>query len=105
MPAESPQSDQVKNARASLQLAFSVLGQVGLLTLGVIVVALVGGLWLDRLLSTKPLFTVLLMLASFPISYYIIYRIALNAVGKIEPVAGPPPRAKEEMQSDDNSTA
>ena len=104
MPAESPQSDQVKNARASLQLAFSVLGQVGLLTLGVIVVALVGGLWLDRLLSTKPLFTVLLMLASFPISYYIIYRIALNAVGKIKPAAGPP-RAKEEMQSDDNSSA
>jgi len=105
MPAESPQSDQVKNAQASLQLAFSVLGQVGLLTLGVIVVALVGGLWLDRLLSTKPLFTVLLMLASFPVSFYVIYRIALNAVGKIKPAAGRPPRAKEEMQSDDNSSA
>ncbi len=104
MPAESPESDQVKNARASLQLAFSVLGQVGLLTMGVIIVALVGGLWLDRLLSTKPLFTVLLMLASFPISYYIIYRIALNAVGRIKP-ASQPPRAKEEMQSDDNSSA
>ena len=105
MPAESPQSDQVKNARASLQLAFSVLGQVGLLTMGVIIVALVGGLWLDRVLSTKPLFTVLLMLASFPISYYIIYRIALNAVGRIKPAASQPPRAKEEMQSDDNSSA
>jgi F0F1-type ATP synthase assembly protein I len=86
-------------------LAFSVLGQVGLLTLGVIVVALVGGLWLDRLLSTKPLFTVLLMLASFPVSFYVIYRIALNAVGKIKPAAGRLPRAKEEMQSDDNSSA
>ncbi len=104
MPAESPPSDQVKNAQASLQLAFSVLGQVGLLTLGVIVVALVGGLWLDRLLSTKPLFTVLLMLVSFPVSFYVIYRIALNAVGKIKPAAGRP-RAKEEMQSDDNSSA
>jgi F0F1-type ATP synthase assembly protein I len=105
MPAESPQSDQVKNARASLQLAFSVLGQVGLLTMGVIIVALVGGLWLDRLLSTKPLFTVLLMLASFPISYYIIYRIALNAVGKIKPAAGQSSPKKEDMQSDDNSQA
>jgi len=105
MPAESPQSDQVKNARASLQLAFSVLGQVGLLTMGVIIVALVGGLWLDRLLSTKPLFTVLLMLASFPISYYIIYRIALNAVGKIKPAAGKSSPKKEDMQSDDNSQA
>ena len=105
MPAESPQSDQVKNARASLQLAFSVLGQIGVLTMGVIVVALVGGLWLDRLLSTKPLFTVLLMLASFPISYYIIYRIALNAVGKIKPAAGKSSPKKEDMQSDDNSQA
>ena len=105
MPAESPQSDQVKNARASLQLAFSVLGQVGLLTMGVIIVALVGGLWLDRQLSTKPLFTVLLMLASFPVSYYIIYRIALNAVGKIKPAAGKSSPKKEDMQSDDNSQA
>jgi F0F1-type ATP synthase assembly protein I len=87
-----------------LQLAFTVLGQIGVLTIGVIVVALVGGLWLDRQFSTKPLFTVLLMLASFPVSLFVIYRVALNAVGKIKPAGKSPPK-KEERQSDDNSQA
>ena len=90
--------DQVENARASLQLAFSVLGQIGALTLGVIIGALVAGILLDKLLSTRPLFTVLLMVGSFPVSYYIIYRIALNAVGKIQRAAGQPSPAKEEKE-------
>jgi F0F1-type ATP synthase assembly protein I len=105
MPAENHESDQVKNARASLQLAFTVMAQIGVLTMGVIVVALVGGLWLDRQFSTRPLFTVLLMLASFPVSLFVIYRVALNAVGKIKPAAGQTPPKKEERQSDDNSQA
>lgn len=104
MPEREPQSDQVKNARASLQLAFSVLAQIGALTLGVIVVALVAGLLLDKALSTRPLFTILLIVASFPVSYYIIYRIALNAVAKIQPAADRPSRVKEE-KSDDDATA
>ncbi len=104
MPEREPQSDQVKNARASLQLAFSVLAQIGALTLGVIVVALVAGLLLDKALSTRPLFTILLIVASFPVSYYIIYRIALNAVAKIQLAADRPSRVKEE-KSDDDATA
>ena len=98
MPAREPESDPVKNARASLQLAFSVLAQIGALTVGAIVVALVAGLTLDRLLSTRPLFTILLMVASFPVSYYIIYRIALNAVAKIQPAADKPSQVKEEEE-------
>ena len=105
MPEREPQSDQVKNARASLQLAFSVLAQIGALTLGVIVVALVAGLLLDKALSTRPLFTILLIVASFPVSLFVIYRVALNAVGKIKPAAGQSSPKKEDMQSDDNSQA
>ncbi len=103
MPVEAPHSDQQTQARASLTLAFSVIGQIGALTVGVIVVALVAGLWLDRTLGTRPVFTLLLMLGSFPVTYYIIYRIALNAVGKIQPAAGTAPRRQEEIQRDDNA--
>ena len=103
MPAEESNSEQVNQARASLKLAFSVIGQIGGFTLGVIVAALIAGLWLDKTFSTRPLFTLLLMAASFPVTYYIIYRIALNAVGKIQPAAGQPPRSKEETQRDDNA--
>ncbi len=111
MPSDDKSTDQVQAARASLTLAFSVLGQVGLLTLGVVVGVLVLGLWLDRTLGTKPLFTLLLFLASFPASMFIIYRVSLNAVGKIQPAARPPAEAsppsgvKEDVTSDDNSSA
>src|SRR3989304_3938931 len=103
MPEEEQNSEQVNKARSSLTLAFSVIGQIGLFTMGVIVAALIAGLWLDRLLSTRPLFTLLLMGASFPVTYYIIYRIALNAVGKIQPAAGQSSPAGEETQRDDNA--
>jgi F0F1-type ATP synthase assembly protein I len=92
------QSDQVENARASLQLAFSVLGQIGALTLGALILALVAGLLLDKIFSTRPLFTVLFLVGSFPVTYYLIYRIALNAVGKIQPAAGKPAPVKEEKE-------
>jgi F0F1-type ATP synthase assembly protein I len=101
MPQEDRQSAQVEAARASLNLAFKVLAQVGLLSLGVIIFALFGGMFLDRLLDTRPLFTVLLLVASFPASMYIIYRVALSAVAKIPPAAGTPSRAKEVHRSDD----
>jgi F0F1-type ATP synthase assembly protein I len=89
----------VEAARASFQLAFRVLAQVGLLALGVIAVAIIGGVLLDRLLDTRPLFTVLLLLVSFPVSLYIIYLIALKAISQIRP-AGRKPPGKEGTDSD-----
>ena len=34
---------------------------------------------MDRVFSTRPLFTVILLLGSFPVSLYVIYRVALGA--------------------------
>jgi len=99
MPREEQPDNQAEAARASLELAFKVIAQIGLLTLAIIVVAIFGGLWLDRVLSTKPLFTVLLILGSFPVSLYIIYRVALGATSGMTTAAGKP-RRKEEMRSD-----
>ena len=104
MPGEDRQSSQVEAARTSLQLAFKVLAQVGGLTLIVVVGALFGGLALDRAVGTKPLFTVLLLVGSFPVSLYIIYRVALGAVAPLD--RGRPgqaaPRTKEDPSSGDN---
>ena len=56
------------------------------------------------LLDTKPLFTIILIVGSFPISMYVIYRVALGAVGTIKP-APSRPRGQKEMRSDDDPTA
>ena len=105
MPEGEPQPDKTENARAALQLAFSVLAQIGLFALGAIVVAIIGGILLDKQFHTRPLFTLLFLLASIPLTYYIIYRVALNAVAKTKTTAAKPSRMKEEMQRDDNAEA
>jgi len=64
----------------------AVASQVGCLTIVIIFGALIAGLWLDRMFLTKPLFTILLMVASMPLTLYIMFRIVQGATSKIRPV-------------------
>jgi len=64
--------------------ALTVGGEVGCLTLIIVLGAVIGGLWLDRLLGTKPLFTVFLVLASAPLSLVLTFWIAKRAVNPIK---------------------
>jgi F0F1-type ATP synthase assembly protein I len=79
-----------------------MLAQIGLLTVGVVLFAIIGGLALDRALETKPLFTALLVVGSFPFTFYIIYRVAMQAVAKIPAPPRGAPRAKEVADRDDD---
>ncbi|MCX6080444.1 MAG: AtpZ/AtpI family protein [Chloroflexi bacterium] len=64
----------------------AVAGQVGCLTLVIIFAALIGGLWLDRSFATKPLFTMLFMIASMPVTLYVMFRVVQGATKRIRPV-------------------
>ena len=65
-----------------------IFGQVGFLTLFIILVALFGGLWLDRTFNSKPLFTVILMVASVPVSLVLMYKVVIWATNRIKPLQG-----------------
>ncbi len=99
-----PEEDKSQTAAAqdSLKLAFSLLAQVGVWSIGLLLIALFGGLWLDRVLNTGRVITIVLLLASFPATLYIIYRVALSTVAKIKPVARTRPRTKEDYGSHDD---
>jgi len=58
-------------------------GQIGCVTLGVVLLAAFGGIWLDRLLGTKPVFTLILILGAAPLSLYITYMMAIRAIQKV----------------------
>jgi hypothetical protein len=64
----------------------AVAGQVGCLTLVIIFGALIAGLWLDRSFATKPLFTILFMVASTPLTVYVMFRVVQGATARIRPV-------------------
>lgn len=73
-----------KRENDSLQRAYnltlaSVAGQVGCLTLVVIIAALLFGLWLDNRFDTKPLFTLILMIGSVPVTLVMMFKIVTTA--------------------------
>lgn len=80
-----------------------VAGQVGCLTFVIIVAALVLGLLLDRLLGTRPMFLILLLVGSMPLTWVAVYWVVNQYKERFIP--GPASAAKpkpdwEEAESD-----
>jgi F0F1-type ATP synthase assembly protein I len=65
--------------------AFTLGGEVGCLTLIIVILSVFGGIWLDRVLGTKPLFTISLVLLSAPFALILTYWIARRAVKDMTP--------------------
>ncbi|MBE3119359.1 MAG: AtpZ/AtpI family protein [Candidatus Atribacteria bacterium] len=55
------------------------------LTLVVIFAALFAGLWLDKILDSKPLFTIVLVLVSIPVTLFLTFRVVRTATARIQP--------------------
>ncbi|MEW5868686.1 MAG: AtpZ/AtpI family protein [Chloroflexota bacterium] len=60
-------------------------GEVGGVTLLIVFLAVFGGLWLDQVLGTKPILTVILVLASAPLALALTFWLAMRAVKDIQP--------------------
>ncbi len=98
-PSEPPK----KPPTAPNLALYSVGGQVGCATLIIVFAALFAGIGLDKLLGTKPVFTLLLTLGSAPISLYISYRLAMRVVNNANPktpIASQPKPSEEEEKRD-----
>lgn len=61
-----------------------LLGQIGVLTLVIVLGAAFGGLALDAKLGTKPWFTIGLLVASIPVSTLLMVWIARKTITKIK---------------------
>ena len=81
-----PKEDKLsKNTQYALNLTLAtVAGQVGCLTLVIIFGALVAGMWLDARFDTKPLFTVILLVGSVPVSLISMVKVVLRTTSRIE---------------------
>ncbi len=70
-----------------------VAGQVGCVTVVIVFGSMLAGIGLDRWLHTRPLFTVGLLLASVPVTIFIMYWLVKKAIAKIQPAV--PAQASE----------
>ena len=74
----------------------AVAGQVGCLTIVVIGVALLVGMWLDNLLGTRPLFIIGLLLVSVPVTLVMMFWVVRKATAHIKPEGSPQQQVTEE---------
>ncbi|NJD60419.1 MAG: hypothetical protein C3F13_04990 [Anaerolineales bacterium] len=83
---QPPEASKGKQTVNNLAL-FSVGAQVGCATLLIVFASLFIGIGLDKLLGTKPIFIILFVLGSAPLSIYLTYKLAMRAVKNTVPQA------------------
>jgi F0F1-type ATP synthase assembly protein I len=96
-PSDDQGKDRLQHAY-NLTLA-SVAGQVGCLTLIIIIVALFVGLWLDDTLNTKPLFTLVLMIGSVPVTLILMFKLVTTATNHMKSDQPKQPVEKQEEET------
>jgi F0F1-type ATP synthase assembly protein I len=65
-------------------LLIVVIGQVGCLTLAVILASVFGGLWLDKVFGTKPVITLLLLFAGIPLSVFLMLYVSRKSLARLK---------------------
>jgi F0F1-type ATP synthase assembly protein I len=65
-------------------LLIVMVGQVGCLSLVIILASVLGGLWLDKTFGTKPTFTLVFLLAGVPLSVFLMLYVARKTIAKIK---------------------
>jgi F0F1-type ATP synthase assembly protein I len=88
--AVNQKSDQDRTPRllSEAQVA-GLTAQSGCLVVGVVLAAVVIGIWLDRALNTRPVITLALVLGSLPVTIFLLYRIAMQAVSAVKQKPSP----------------
>jgi len=76
-------------------LLIVMIGQVGCLTLVIILASVFGGLWLDNTFGTKPVFTLALLFAGIPISVLVMLVVARKTLARL----------KEEAEKDTDTSS
>jgi F0F1-type ATP synthase assembly protein I len=73
-----------------------MVSQIGCVTVVIVIGALLAGLWVDKMVDTRPLFTILFLLGSIPVSLYLLVRIAFSTAAQLAP---PPDQETKEKSS------
>jgi F0F1-type ATP synthase assembly protein I len=55
------------------------------LTLVIIFAALMAGLWLDKVLGSKPVLTIVFILVSIPVTLFLTFRVVKSATARLQP--------------------
>ncbi len=85
---ERNRNQQISPQDKKNMLLAALIGQIGVLTLLIVLGAAFGGLALDAKLGTKPWFTIGFLIASIPVSILLMIWIARKTITKIKATKG-----------------
>jgi F0F1-type ATP synthase assembly protein I len=77
------QSEQ-KGRTLLTNLLIVLVGQVGCLTLVIVLASVFGGLWLDKVFNTKPVFTLALLFAGIPVSVLVMLNVGRKTLARMK---------------------
>ena len=77
------QSEQ-KGRSILTNLLIVMIGQVGCITLIIILASVIGGLWLDKLFGTKPVITLALLFAGIPVSVFVMLAVSRKTLTRLK---------------------
>ncbi len=78
------QSNQDKRQNMVYTLLVVMVGQVGCLTIAIILASVFGGLWLDNFFGTKPAITLVLLFAGIPLSVFLMLYTARKTLARLK---------------------
>jgi F0F1-type ATP synthase assembly protein I len=76
-PSESDRKSILRN------LLIVLVGQVGCITLVVILLSVRLGLWLDEYFQTRPIYTLILLFAGIPLSVWLMLLVARRTLKRL----------------------
>jgi len=77
------QSEQ-KGRRILTNLLIVLIGQMGCLTLVIVLASVFGGLWLDKIFDTKPVITLALLFAGIPVSVLLMLSVGRKTLARMK---------------------
>jgi len=88
------QSEQ-KGRKILTNLLIVMVGQVGCLTLVIVLASVFGGLWLDNMFGTKPVITLVLLFAGIPVSVLVMLTVSRRTLARL----------KEKVETESNTSS
>lgn len=99
--SENNEHKPLQSVSASMPV-IALGGQIGCVTLVLVLGGAFGGIWLDNLLGTKPLLTLILVLGAAPLSLFLTYKMAVSAINKVN-LPAPQDGKTETLKEDETS--
>ena len=100
----SPENDQSRESRKEINQSLvvgAIAGQAGCLTILIVLAALFLGLWLDGFFDTKPLFTIILVIVSVPVTVITLFWVVRRMTSRYMPKKNDRvPAGPEELKSE-----